>query len=214
MTTFYDCPPQVLKIHSDLLLALSHFFAEGGEKLPQTLSPLAKSCSTIADHYKLEKLLLAKETLANCSKAERDEHLLMTYEFNRLFVGPKTPEAPPYESVYLSPDHSVMGKQTLAVRKIYRQENLQAEGQGHEPDDFIATELEFAAYLLNRIMEAQVAENDVHIQDYKTLYHQFWTQHPSLWLGLFAQRIRQSTHHPVFSALSEVLDTLTTLNAH
>ena len=79
MTTFYDCAPQVLKIHSDLLLALSQFFAEGGEKLPQTLSPLAKSCSTIADHYKLEKLLLAKETLANCSEAERDEHLLMTY---------------------------------------------------------------------------------------------------------------------------------------
>lgn len=214
MTTFYDCPSQVLKIHSDLLLALSLFFAEGGEKLPQTLSPLARSCSTIADHYKLEKLLLAKETLLNCSKAERDEHLLMTYEFNRLFVGPTTPEAPPYESVYLSPDHLVMGKQTLAVRKIYMQENLQAEGQGHEPDDFIATELEFAAYLLNRIMEAQATENDVQIQHYKTQYHEFWAQHPSLWLGLFAQRIRQSTHHPVFSALSEVLDTLTILNAH
>lgn len=138
----------------------------------------------------------------------------MTYEFNRLFVGPTTPEAPPYESVYLSPDHLVMGKQTLAVRKIYMQENLQSEGQGHEPDDFIATELEFAAYLLNRIMESQVAKNDIQIQHYKTRYRQFWTQHPSLWLGVFAQRIRQSTHHPVFSAVSEVLDTLTTLNAH
>ncbi len=214
MTTFYDCPPRVLKIHSDLLLALSLLFANGGEKLPQTLSPLAKSCSTIADHYKLETLLLAIETLTYFSKGERDEHLLMTYEFNRLFVGPTTPEAPPYESVYLSPDHLVMGKQTLAVRKIYMQENLQSEGQGHEPDDFIATELEFAAYLLNRIMESQVAKNDIQIQHYKTRYRQFWTQHPSLWLGVFAQRIRQSTHHPVFSAVSEVLDTLTTLNAH
>lgn len=214
MTTFYDCSPQVLKIHSDLLLTLSQLFAKGGEKLPQTLSPLAKSCSTIADHYKLEKLLLAKETLANCSKAEGDEHLLMTYEFNRLFVGPTSPEAPPYESVYLCPDHLVMGRQTLAVRKLYKQQNLQAEGLGHEPDDFIATELEFAAYLLNRIMEAQVAKNDIQIQHYKDLYQEFWTHHPSLWLGLFAQRIRKSAHHPVFSALSEVLDTLTNLNAH
>ena len=214
MTFYKDCPPQELQIHANLLLALSLLFAEGGEKLPQTLGPLARSCTAFCDYFKLEKLLLAKETLANCSKADRDEYLLMTYEFNRLFVGPSTPEAPPYESVYLSLDHLVMGEQTLAVRKIYMQEHLHVTGQGHEPDDFIATELEFAAYLLSRIMDKQTAKNDIQIQYYKTLYHEFWSQHLSLWLGMFAQRVRQSTHHPVFSALSEVLNTLTTLNAH
>lgn len=215
MTPFHDdCPPQVLQIYVDLLLALSLLFAEGGEKLTQTLGPLVRSSTSFSDCYKLEKLLLANETLVNCSKADREEYLIMTYEFNRLFVGPTPPVTPPYESVYLSPDHSVMGEQTLAVRNIYTLENLQAIRQGHEPDDFISTELEFAAYLLSRIVEAHAAKNDLKIQHYKALYHQFWTQHPSLWLGLFAQRIRQSTHHPVFSALSEVLDTLTTLNAH
>ena len=214
MTFYEDCAPEGLRIHADLLLSLSLIFAEGGEKLPQTLGPLVNSCTAFSDYFRLEKLLLAKETLANCSKADRDEYLLMTYEFNRLFVGPTTLEAPPYESVYLSPDHLVMGDQTLAVRKIYSQENLQAAGQGHEPDDFIATELEFSAYLLCQIMDAQATKNDIKISLYKAQYQEFWAQHPSLWLGLFAQRVRQSTHHPVFSALSEFLDTLTTLNAH
>lgn len=214
MTIYEDCSTQVLSIHADLLLTLSQLFAEGGEKLPQTLGHLVRSCTNFSNYFKVEKLLLAQETLANCSKADRDESLRMTYEFNRLFVGPTTPEAPPYESIYLSPDHLVMQEQTLAVRKIYSQENLQAAGQGHEPDDFIATELEFAAYLLSRIMDAQAAKNDLQIRHYGALYHQFWAQHPSLWLGLLAQRIRQSTHHPVFSALSDVLDTLTTPNTH
>ena len=215
LTPLYeDCPPQVLRIHVDLLLDLSILFAEGGEKLPQTLGPLVRSCTAFSDHFKLEKLFLAKETLSNCSKADHDEYLLITYEFNRLFVGPTAPVAPPYESVYLSPDHLVMGEQTLAVRKIYTQEKLQALEQGHEPDDFIATELEFTAYLISRIMDAQAANNDIQTQLYKALYHEFWAQHPSLWLGLFAQRVRQSTHHPVFSALSEFLDTLTTLTVH
>ncbi|HWQ40480.1 MAG TPA: molecular chaperone TorD family protein [Desulfosporosinus sp.] len=206
-----DCHPQVLKIHADLLLTLSLFFAEGGEKLPQTIGPLVKSCTAFAEYYKLDKLLLSKETLAQCSGADDASYLLMCYEFNRLFVGPTAPVAPPYESVYLSPDHLMMGDQTLAVRKIYTQENLQASAQGHEPDDFIATELEFAAYLLSRLMDAQATRNDLQILHYKSLYHAFWTQHPSLWLGLFAQSISQSTHHPLFSALSDVLDTLTTL---
>ena len=212
---FYEhCPPQVLKVHADLLLALSVLFEKGGENLHQTLGPFVRSCTAFSDYFKLEKLLLTNETLANCLKADRNEYLLMTYEFNRLFVGPTTPEAPPYESIYLSPDHLMMGEQTSAVRKIYLQENLQAARKGQEPDDFIATEFEFTAYLLSRIMDAQAAKNDIQIQLYMTLYREFWAQHLSLWLGLFAQRVYQSTRHPVFSALSEVLDTLTTLNAH
>ena len=213
MTFYEDFPPYVLKIHNELLLALSQFFAKGGEKLPQTLSPLVKSYSAISEHYKVDKLLLTNEVLDQCSKADDDEFLVMRFEFNRLFVGPSSPLAPPYESVYVSPDHLVMGEQTLAVRKIYKQENLQATGQGREPDDFISTELEFAAYLLSQIMDAQATKNDVKVQLYKTLYHEFWKQHLGHWLGTFAHTVSQSAKHPVFSALSDVLVTLTILNS-
>lgn len=214
MITFYeDCATEVMKLHGELLLTLSQLFAKGGEKLPQTLTPLVKSCSAIADHYKLDKLFLANEVLSQYSKADDDEYLVMRYEFNRLFVGPSAPVAPPYESVYLSPDHLMMGEQTLAVRKIYTQANLQANGQRHEPDDFISTELEFAAYLLSQIRDAQAAKNDIKVQLYMTLYHKFWKQHLGLWLETFAHNVSQSARHPVFSALSDVVFTLSTLNA-
>jgi len=212
MTFFKDCPPQVLKINGELLLALSQLFAQGGENLSHTLRPLVKSCSAIADHYKTSRLLLANQVLAQYSETNDNEYLVMCYEFNRLFVGPNAPVAPPYESVYLSSDHLVMEEQTLAVRKIYQGENLQTIGQRHEPDDFISTELEFAAYLLSRIIEAQAAKNNTQIQLYKTLYQEFWQQHLSLWLGTFAHTVSQSAKHPLFSALSDILVVLSTLN--
>ncbi|HBV87725.1 molecular chaperone [Desulfosporosinus sp.] len=213
MTFFEDCPPQVLKTHGELLLALSHLFAQGGENLSQTLSPLVKSCSAIAEHYNTSRLLQANQILAQYSETNDGEYLVMCYEFNRLFVGPNAPVAPPYESVYLSSDHLVMGEQTLAVRKFYQRENLQTIGQRHEPDDFISTELEFVAYLLSRIIETQAAKNSAKIQLYKTLYQEFWQQHLGLWLKTFAHTVSQSAKHPLFSALSEILVALSTLNA-
>ncbi|OLN32545.1 TorD/DmsD family molecular chaperone [Desulfosporosinus metallidurans] len=206
-------PTPVLKIHEDLLLALSLIFAEGGEKLASTLGPLLKSCTAFANHYQLDELISATETLAHCTNTDDDEYRLMCYEFNRLFVGPTSPAAPPYESVYLSPDHLVMQEQTLAVRKLYIQEGLQALAQGGEPDDFIATELEFAAYLLRRIKIVQLAKKDVQAFHYENLYHEFWGQHLGRWLGPFAQTVFRSTEHPVFSAISQVLEAINDFHA-
>jgi len=212
MKFFEDSSSQALKIHCELLLSLSQFFAKGGEKLPHTLSPLLKSCLAVDNHFKPDQLYLSNEVLANYSQANGEEYLLMLYEFNRLFVGPRAPVAPPYESVHLNTDHLVMGEQTLTVRKLYRRENLQAVWQRHEPDDFIATELEFAAYLLSRIIEAQTVRNNAKVQLYKTLYDEFWDHHLGLWLETFAQLVAQSAKHPVFSALSSILSTLSKLH--
>ena len=201
-------PTPVLKIHEDLLLAVSFVFAEGGEKLTSTLGPLLKSCTAFANLYQLDELISVTETLANCTNANEAEYRLMCYEFNRLFVGPSSPAAPPYESVYLSPNHLVMQEQTLAVRKMYIQEGLQASNQGRTPDDFIATELEFAAYLLRRIKVVRSAKKDVQAFHYENLYHEFWGQHLGRWLGPFTQSVFRSTKHPVFSAICQVLEAI------
>ena len=112
MTFHENYSPQILKIHSELLIALSLLFAKGGENLTQTLDPLVKSCAAFADHYKLDELLLTSKTLSQYSNSNDESYLRMCYEFNRLFVGPTAPATPPYESVYLSPDHLIMGQQT------------------------------------------------------------------------------------------------------
>lgn len=195
-----------------LLLELSQFFAKGGEGLAQTLEPLTHAISAFAKTNELNHLFVDGQNIAQFTKDNFSEFETIKYEFNRLFVGPVSPKAPPYESVYLSPDRLVMQEQTLAVRKMYHQEQLASLGQGHEPDDFIGTELEFMAYLLSRAIWAMQHDQLAHASYYLDFYEEFCNKHPRLWWELFAQAIDQATTHPVFLAVSRVLLSVNQLN--
>lgn len=93
-------------------------------------------------------------------------------DFNRLFVGPRHPLAPPWESYYLSRDHLLFQEQTLAVRQIYRRFGLETSSPGSVPDDSLGLELAFMAELCARrcaapgqdeIREAQQGFLDSHL---------------------------------------------------
>ena len=75
-------------------------------------------------------------------------------DFNRLFVGPGKPLAPPWESYYLSRDHLLFQEETLAVREAYRRFGLEAVSLHSEPDDSLSLELSFMAELCGRCGEA------------------------------------------------------------
>lgn len=185
------------------LLALSHLFAGGGEQLPRTLIELAESSQTLVREF--PHLMQIGHSLANYTQVKQFEFQQMGYEFNRLFVGPMSPVAPPYESVYLSQDCLVMQEQTLEVRKMYQAENLMAASQGTAPDDFIATELEFAAYLLNRADQELSEGNSSIAMEYLSLFNVFMQEHPRRWLKQFAAVVCENARHPVFPLLMQVL---------
>lgn len=187
----------------NLFTALSHLFSGGGENLTNSLFKLAERClqseKTYPDLYNLGS------NLATYAQANDIEQKQMCYEFNRLFVGPTPPIAPPYESVYLSEEHLLMQEQTIQVRRIYQSENLMTNAQGMIPDDFIGTELEFAAYLLTRAIEAFSAGKDAEGAKYLSVYQMFMQEHPRRWLPEFAATVSQNTCHPVFSVIVQVL---------
>jgi TorA maturation chaperone TorD len=188
---------------SNTILALGRLFFGGGENLTDTLPVLARSCQELGREY--PSLLTIGSGLEKYPHAEQFEQRQMCYEFNRLFVGPAPPVAPPYESVYLSPNRLVMQEQTVAVRRMYQSENLMATDQGTIPDDFIATELEFAAYLLYRSSQAY-SEGDAWQGDQNlSSYNSFRQEHLRSWLQLFAASVSQNARHPVFPLIMQVL---------
>lgn len=205
MTTFLNPTIQQGPILVNVLLSLTQLFAKGGEGLAQTLCPLAEASGNLAKQHANQELQKVSDTLQACSQVVEKERTIMGYEFNRLFIGPKPPAAPPYESVYLSSQRLVMQEQTLAVRKMYLAENLQAVNQWNMPDDFIAAELEFAGYLLTRAVEEWNGENVVRGQYYSEFYTKFWAEHLGLWLGAFTETIRQASKLPVFLAVAQLL---------
>lgn len=113
-------------------------------------------------------------------------------EHARLFVGPADPPCPPYESVYRDGDDGpgqVVGPSTRAVVGWYRE-----YGMGLDPDwpdlpDHLATELEFAAVLLDR-GEAEACER-------------FLDEHLRQWFDGFAARVRASDPPAFYRRLVE-----------
>jgi TorA maturation chaperone TorD len=185
------------------LLALSHLFTDGGEQLSRTLPALTKASQSLGREF--PDIIQIGHSLASYTQVEPFEFMQMCFEFNRLFVGPTSPLAPPYESVYLSQDRLVMREQTLEVRRMYQSENLMATLQGTTPDDFIATELEFAAYLLNRASQELSEENPAKGLEYLDFYNLFMQEHPRRWLQLFATAVCENARHPVFPLIMKAL---------
>jgi len=82
-------------------------------------------------------------------------------DFNRLFVGPGRPLAPPWESYYLDADHLLFQEQTLAVRRAYREFGLEVPQTGGEPDDSLGLELTFVAELCRMALEDGAPDEDL-----------------------------------------------------
>lgn len=194
--------PEELEARIAMLSALSRLFAAGGENLDQSLFLLEQSYSRWASVVEFG----AELNLETFNKDVRTEWKTeLTYEFNRLFVGPGSPAAPPYESVYLTNDRLVMQETTLDVRNWYRAENLRTANQSKEPDDFIATELEFAAYLLSRASELYQQNERVQALDYHRKYNAFWREHLGLWLPEFVRALFTHAESTVFKDIGELL---------
>ena len=76
-------------------------------------------------------------------------------DFQRLLEGPEKPLCPPWESAWMSEDDLLFQRETLEVRACYRRRGLAIAGTGREPEDHIAFELAFCAFLLDSLADAE-----------------------------------------------------------
>ena len=83
----------------------------------------------------------------------------LTWDFNRLFVGPGEMLATPWESVYRSKTKLTFQEPTLQVRELYERFGLRAPAIHREPDDHLGLELAFVA-TLSDLAAQSAAGND------------------------------------------------------
>ncbi|MBM4765256.1 hypothetical protein GNT69_23795 [Bacillus sp. B15-48] len=143
-----------------------------------------------------EKMKQGIEILSELKDADIAE---MEYEFNRLFVGPKRLEAPPYESVYRNTERAVMQSETLAVRRFYENAGLVLTRKNTDPDDHLALELEFVSYLLS---------NSVEDEDCYVLYEEFLKKHLFQWVENHCELVREKTENKGIIGISYLLEGL------
>ncbi len=110
-------------------------------------------------------------------------------DYTGLFIGLETTLASPYESVYLSKDHLMFEKQTLAVRRCYQRSGLRAAKMGVEPDDHMGLELSFMAHLCRQEASAIKKEDNLRLNKILRLLDEFLTDHLLLWYIPFTDRV-------------------------
>ena len=121
--------------------------------------------------------------------AEKDDWNVLTFVFNRLFVGPGPVVAPPYASVYIDDEPFVMGETTLKVRKIYEMVGLRSPWYGAVPDDHIALELDACLHMHLNLQERPSSQLEA-------LYAYFITEHMMQWVPQFIDKVSQEEDVP------------------
>lgn len=111
-------------------------------------------------------------------------------DYHKLFIGPGPLLAPPWESVYRSKERLVFGEQTLAVRECYQSFGLASKQQNKEPDDHIALELEFMAWLCN--------------QSETAAQQQFLNNHILKWVPLFCSDVAKGADTSFYRIVAEL----------
>lgn len=86
----------------------------------------------------------------------------LAVDYARIFLGAGIADgaaAYPYESVYTSPEHLIMQEARDQVLALYRAKGLAIEESATDPEDHLAFELEFMAYMVRESIAAAESEN-------------------------------------------------------
>lgn len=110
-------------------------------------------------------------------------------DFNRHFIGPDSPIAPPYASIYLDKQEVVMSKSTEKVRELYDLMGLKNPLKGTQPEDFVGLELDAYYQLLYLEKEKDIK----YLHDFR-LYFLF--EHIQKWIFDFVEKIQSNEEEP------------------
>ena len=128
----------------------------------------------------------------------------LAVDFTRLFVGPYSPPAPPYGSVYLEGERKVMGDSTVDAASRYRRFGIQTAGSFRDAPDHVAAELEFMFFLIHREVECLLAEDFTGAGNIICEQHRFLNDHLNAWAPEFTDLVIRNARMPFYRNLAGI----------
>ncbi|WP_139652113.1 TorD/DmsD family molecular chaperone [Raoultibacter phocaeensis] len=124
-------------------------------------------------------------------------------EYTRLFVGPPSPAAAPWETLYRSADATVgFGEPTFEMKRILREAGLELQNENRQYEDHMGIELLYlstrCAALAGSVGGAAAVGGD-ELDPSELL--DFIDRHPLAWIGAFRARVAQAYPDGYFAAL-------------
>ena len=133
-------------------------------------------------------------------------------EFTKLFVGPPSPAAAPWETMYRRQDAKVgFGQATFEMRELLRQAGLELRNQNHQYEDHLGIELLYLSVLCRRMADGlqregngtspQIAAASEPASADKAAIASFVAGHIAGWVPRFQQRIAEASPDGYFAPL-------------
>ncbi len=137
-----------------------------------------------------------------------DDTLLdLAVDYARIFIGAgleRGEAAYPYESVYTSPDRLVMQEARDQVVALYAELDLARSREVTEPEDHIAPEFEYMAFLCQKATEAMRAGDRVAAAALLAKQKAFYETHLARWVPAFCQDVERLARTDFYRAVARI----------
>lgn len=126
-------------------------------------------------------------------REERDPVELASTEFTRLFIGPPSPAAAPWESFYRSNSENPVGfgQATFEMRGLLRSAGLEVSNENNQYEDHIGLELLFLSELCRRRADEVTGSMEVEAVYSDAAILAFVNEHPYGWIGALRNAVRE-----------------------
>lgn len=161
-----------------------HSFLQGLATTPQLTAPVEKFLSRLA-----------------AANLRSNARLELSADFAQAFLGNTKTSAPPYESVFTSPDGHLMQEAYVQMTKILEQHNINVSEKYSEPADHIAIQLDFMGNLVLKTLES---DSEAEIRTAFAAQHNFIEQHLLNWLPALAEKVRSCDSFGFYAAVVEL----------
>ena len=130
------------------------------------------------------------------AEAGEDEPQRVAVEYTKLFVGPPSPAAAPWETMYRGQDVTVgFGQATFEMRELLRAAGLEVRNENNQYEDHMGIEL---LYLSSQCARVDAGAEDAPAPD---AVADFIEAHPLSWAEAFRARIAETAAHGYFAPL-------------
>jgi TorA maturation chaperone TorD len=116
------------------------------------------------------------------------------------------PLASPWGSSYLNETPGMVFQlETLEVRSWYQRFGMQVRKKYHEPDDFIAYELEFICHLVGKALSALEAEDEEHFMLYWDAQGAFLHEHLLKWGFMWSDCVIENSKTDFYKGIAKLV---------
>ncbi len=134
---------------------------------------------------------------ARRAEAGEDEPQRVAVEYTKLFVGPPSPAAAPWETMYRGQDVTVgFGQATFEMRELLREAGLEVRNVNNQYEDHLGIELLYLSSLCAR------ADADAADAPALESVADFIEKHPLSWVDAFRARIAEAAPDGYFVSLA------------